>query len=221
MPALFENNAFSLLTASIASGDLALTVTGGDGALFPAPTGSDYFYATLIDTSNNLEIIKCTARTTDTLTIVRAQEGTTARAFAIGDRIELRITKAGLGEFLNDADTGTSGTKIPYLDGDNTWTGSQRGATTTDNDGSFDMDVANNFKWTPVAADVLEFTNEVDGQTGTILLVNPSAYTITKGADVAVDASMLTTVSAAGTYLLGYYCDGTTTWVGYTGALSV
>ncbi len=105
----------------------------------------------------------------------------------------------------------------------NTWTGPQRSTATTDNDGSFDLDVANNFKWTPSAADVLEFTNEnlaVD-QGGTILLVNPSAYAITKGADVACGADFLVTVSAVGTYIIAYYCDGTTTYVGNSPALAV
>ena len=96
--ALFTNNAFSLLASGISDVDVSVTVTGGTGALFPNPTGGDYFYATLIDTSNNLEIVKCTARSTDTLTIVREQENTTGRAFVAGDRIELRLTAAGIVE---------------------------------------------------------------------------------------------------------------------------
>ena len=96
--ALFTNNAFSLLASGISDVDTSAAVTGGTGALFPNPTGGDYFYATLIDTSNNLEIVKCTARSTDTLTIVREQESTTGRAFVAGDRIELRLTAAGITE---------------------------------------------------------------------------------------------------------------------------
>jgi hypothetical protein len=96
--ALFTNNAFSLLASGISSSVTSLAVTGGEGALFPAPTGSDFFYVTLIDTSNNLEIVKCTARSTDTFTIVREQESTTGRAFVAGDRIELRLTAAGIVE---------------------------------------------------------------------------------------------------------------------------
>jgi hypothetical protein len=67
-------------------------VTSGQGARFPTLSAGDYFYATLIDVSNNLEIVKVTARSTDVLTIVRAQESTTARAYSTGDRIELRLT---------------------------------------------------------------------------------------------------------------------------------
>ena len=86
------NNAFATLAAGINSSATSITLTSGQGARFPTLTASDYFYATLIDTSNNLEIVKCTARSTDVLTVVRAQETTTARAYNTGDRIEIRLT---------------------------------------------------------------------------------------------------------------------------------
>lgn len=86
------NNANATLAAGINSSATSITLTSGQGARFPTLTASDYFYATLIDTSNNLEIVKCTARSTDVLTVVRAQESTTARAYSTGDRIEIRIT---------------------------------------------------------------------------------------------------------------------------------
>jgi len=95
------NNAASTLAAGITSSATTLTVTSGQGALFPTLTGTDYCFLTLIDTSNNLEIIKCTARSTDSFTIVRAQDNTTGRAFAINDRIELRPTAALFNEFAN------------------------------------------------------------------------------------------------------------------------
>lgn len=86
------NNANATLAASIDSSATSITLTSGQGARFPTLAGGDYFYATLVDTSNNLEIVKCTARSTDVLTVVRAQESTTARAYNTGDRIEIRIT---------------------------------------------------------------------------------------------------------------------------------
>jgi len=87
-----SNNAFATLAAGINSSATSITVTSGQGARFPSLTASDYFYATLVDTSNNLEIVKCTARSTDVLTVVRGQESTTARAYSTGDRIEIRLT---------------------------------------------------------------------------------------------------------------------------------
>lgn len=100
MPALFSNNASATLASSISTSATAITVSTGMGALFPTITAGTYFYATLTDSSNNLEIVKVTGRTSDTLTVVRAQEGTTARAYAAADKIELRITTAVLNNLV-------------------------------------------------------------------------------------------------------------------------
>ena len=99
----FGNNAYGTLSQAYATTATSIVLTTGHGARFPTLTGSKYFFATLLDTSNNLEIIKVTARTNDTLTIVRAQEGTIARAFNTNDRIELRVTAGGLA-VLGDLD---------------------------------------------------------------------------------------------------------------------
>ena len=96
----FTNFATSTIAnvGGIAAGDLSVDVQPGDGALFPSLTGSQYFYSVLIDSSGNREIVKVTARATDTLTIVRAQDNTSARAFAQNDVIELRVNSAALEE---------------------------------------------------------------------------------------------------------------------------
>ena len=88
------NNAFGTISAGINSSATTVTVDSGQGARFPTLGSGDYFYGTLIDTSNNVEIIKVTARSTDSMTVTRAQDNTTARAFSIGDRLELRPTAA-------------------------------------------------------------------------------------------------------------------------------
>ena len=100
----FANSAYATLAAGIASGATSITLTTGQGARFPSLSAGDYFYATLIDAANNLEIVKCTARSTDVLTVTRAQEGTTARAYSAGDRIELRVTAAGLTDLISGLD---------------------------------------------------------------------------------------------------------------------
>lgn len=112
----FTNNATATLAASITSTSTSLTVTTGQGALFPTLATGDYFYATLTDSSNNLEIVKVTARSGDTLTATRGQESTTARAYAAADKLELRVTAAGLNNFV-DADGANT------LAGANTFTG--------------------------------------------------------------------------------------------------
>lgn len=104
---LFANNASAALAASISASTTTITVTTGQGALFPAVSGGSYFYATLTDSSNNLEIVKITGRTTDSMTVVRAQEGTTARAYAAADKLELRVTAATLDNFAQLIDDQT------------------------------------------------------------------------------------------------------------------
>lgn len=84
------NNATGSLSANIGSGDTTINLTTGHGARFPATSTENYFHATLIDASNNIEIIRVTTRATDTLTVLRGQDGTTARAYSAGDKVELR-----------------------------------------------------------------------------------------------------------------------------------
>ena len=96
MSQLFANNAYSALRSSMLIGATSLTLASGTGSRFPTPSGGDYFLLTLADTSGGSEsaweIVKVTARSTDVLTIVRAQEGSTARAWASGVPVDLRIT---------------------------------------------------------------------------------------------------------------------------------
>ena len=107
MVAVASNSAKSALTGSINTTDTTINLTSGTGALFPAvsSSGTDYFYITLVDTALNTEIVKCTHRATDALTSVRAQDGTTARSFSAGDRVEMRVVAA----LINDLFTQTQG----------------------------------------------------------------------------------------------------------------
>jgi hypothetical protein len=107
----------------------------------------------------------------------------------------------------------TAGTDYAAIATASTWTASQRGTVTTDNDGSFDMSATNNFKCTPTATFALTFTNITAGQSGYVLLVNTGGYTVTAAATTKVNTTFLTTVSAAGTYLLSYFTDGTNVYV--------
>lgn len=95
MAVKYTNNAKSTLASGINSSVTSATVA--DGSIFPALGAGEYFYITFDDGSNN-EIAKVTARSGNTLTIVRAQDNTTARAFSTGDSAELRIIAAVLTE---------------------------------------------------------------------------------------------------------------------------
>lgn len=100
MTQLFANNAASELASAVTSGAVSLTLKTGDGAKFPSPVGGDFFLVTLYQKVGqdeiNHEIVKCTARAGDVLTAVRAQEGTTARAFNVDDPVELRLTAGAM-----------------------------------------------------------------------------------------------------------------------------
>jgi hypothetical protein len=102
MPRLYANGAYSTLAGGLTDVATTLSVAVGEGARFPTPTGGDTFDVTLENAALNFEIASCTARTGDVLTIVRGQQGTTAAAFAQGDRVELRVTATAL---TNLADT--------------------------------------------------------------------------------------------------------------------
>jgi hypothetical protein len=85
-------------------------------------------------------------------------------------------------------------------------------------DGTLAINTYTNFTYTPSGADVLEFSGEANGLNGLIVVVNPSAYAITLGSEIDGASDLATTISAAGTYLLGYACyDGTNVWVTYAG----
>ena len=81
------------------------------------------------------------------------------------------------------------------------------GHVTTDNDGSFDLAVGNDFKCTTAGGLTLTFTNPVAGQSGNIMFINGGNHTIAAHASVAINADVLTAISATGTYHLAYYCS--------------
>lgn len=96
MAILFANNANSVLAGSITNVATSCNLAAGTGALFPSPTGGDFFCLTFTDAATGLinEICHVTARSGDTLTLVRAQEGTTALAWIAGD-IAANLITAG------------------------------------------------------------------------------------------------------------------------------
>jgi hypothetical protein len=103
MSIVFKNNASTTIADALSSSAVEVVLASGTGALFPALTGSEYFYATIFNTANQIEIVKVTAVSGDTLTIIRGQESTTPRAYNPGDFFEQRITAAAMNAKL-DAD---------------------------------------------------------------------------------------------------------------------
>jgi len=108
-----KNNVSSTLAAAISASDVGMTVATGTGAQFPTLGASDYFYATLESSQGTQEIVKVTVRSGDNMTIVRAQDGSTANSFGIGARIELRINAAAINDLVDQVTASQVGV-TPY-----------------------------------------------------------------------------------------------------------
>jgi len=102
MAVVLKNNTSSSIVGSLTASSTSVAVSAGTGVNFPALSAGQYFYATLISPTGLYEVVKCTSRVSDILTIVRAQEGTTAIAFPDGSRIDLRVTAQSVIDAIAD-----------------------------------------------------------------------------------------------------------------------
>lgn len=78
------NNAISTLNGAVNNSVTTWALQAGDGAKFP----STYPF----DVTCQSEIARCTSRSTDTLTVTRGVQGTSAASHADGVAVELRMT---------------------------------------------------------------------------------------------------------------------------------
>jgi hypothetical protein len=123
MTILWSNNASTTVSGSISAASTTVQLAAGTGVLFPNPTGGDYFCATFYDqaTKTQNEIVHCTARSGDIVTIVRAQEGTVAQAWNAGDIFANLVTAGTLRAFVQTGAAPAANTTIVYV-GDDTST---------------------------------------------------------------------------------------------------
>jgi len=204
------NNAIRALMAQVkdlqsgASGDTIPVAAGGTGAANATTARSNLSAAA---SGANSDITSITGLTTP-LTVAQGGIGVAT------------ITGIVKGSGTSALSAATAGTDYAAIGTASTWTASQRGTVTTDNDGSFSMTVTNNFLCTPTGTFALTFTNITAGQSGYVLLVNTGGYAVTAAATTKVNTSFLTTVSTAGTYLLSYFTDGTNVYVTTGGAMA-
>ena len=116
-----------------------LRISDGAAGSLINPTDGDYYLLTAFKRSgsveSNIEVMRVTGVNNATpgecrITVQRAQEGTSAKAFVAGDYLSLRITKGTAENFSQPADLATkepviaapgSGPTEKYWRGDKTW----------------------------------------------------------------------------------------------------
>lgn len=96
---IYSNNASTTLASAINATAVSLSVLSGTGAEFPNPTAGQFFRLTLNDalTGAVFEVLYCTSRSGDTLSVQRGQEGTTAHSWVSGDKVFAGPTAGAMG----------------------------------------------------------------------------------------------------------------------------
>jgi hypothetical protein len=193
------------VTAAALSGDVTMTnagvVTIANDAVEQAMIGDDAVGA---DQLASDAVVNASIASGAAIDATKIADGTvTSTEFqyinTLSSNAQTQINAKGVGDAV--------------LSADQSWTGSQRATAVTDNDMSYDMNGGQNFISTPSGNATLTFTNIANGQSGFLKLINSGGHTISLHANSKGDANLATTVTAAGTYLLSYFSDGTDVWL--------
>lgn len=109
------NNIVSTVGAGgYTSGSGTLTLSTGQGANYPALTGSQFYRLTVIQAAyaqspsaslSNLTIFRASALAGDTFTGLVATESTTDRSYASGDSVDIRVTAGTIGDIQTALNT--------------------------------------------------------------------------------------------------------------------
>ena len=99
---IFKNNANSTLAGGITNTSTGANLAPGTGITFPNPSTGQVFAATLIDAATQTlnEVVYVTAIATDTVTMLRGQEGTTPLNWLAGDFFIHQLTAGQMTSFL-------------------------------------------------------------------------------------------------------------------------
>jgi hypothetical protein len=221
MAQLFANNISTTLASAALLTDLVLQIASAAG--LPAPGTTDWFYATLATPTNPetaWEIVKCTGVSGTTITVVRAQGGTTALGWAAGTTVELRpcspamIDMMGAGLTLALASPpaigGTAPAAVTAL--------TLKETSVALSGASIDLSTGNVFSKAITAATTFALTNVPASGTAVCFildLTNGGAYTVTWWG-VKWASGTAPTLTASGRDVLGFIThDGGTTWSGF------
>ena len=102
MAVKFANLASTTLASSLSNTATSISVTSSSS--FPTLGSGDYFYASIGEGSGS-EIVKVTGVSSNTFTVVRGQDGTSAQNWSSGSVIALRVVAAALDDIASAADT--------------------------------------------------------------------------------------------------------------------
>ena len=220
----FTNFANSQLAAGVNASATSFVLETGQGARFPSLGAGDYFYLTVENASLAREIVKCTARSTDTLTVVRAQDNTTASSWSAGDTVALRLNAAALDDVLggvqvtldNEVTLTNKTLTSPVLDGAPDFTGSVRSSIVAV--AALDINCAsgNFFTKTINANSTFTFSNPPSAKAYSFTLeLTHTSGSVTWPSSVRWPGGIAPTISAASTSLFMFVTDdGGARWRG-------
>lgn len=232
MTVKFTNNASTSVATGINTSATSLTVASASA--FPQLAGADdYCYLTIQQaTGSGREVVKATALSSNTFTITRAQDNTSAGTWSAGDVVELRMTAALLTDVIDAATVEGVKTNFQYTptsgqtvfsgadNSSNTLIINQSGLVNTYMNGvrlvqgtDYTVSAANNsitLSAGATTADIIdiEVYGNFTGQSG-------SAVAITGGA-ISGTSVAATTLSASGTATLNTFVSNNSTISGGT-----
>lgn len=102
---VLTDNGYGTLAAGIIPADTSISLATGHGARFPAVDAGQCLYLCILNANNVLEEVICTAHTAgaDSFTVTRAANGTTAKAWQAGDRVEARASSEVFERLMQEA----------------------------------------------------------------------------------------------------------------------
>ena len=112
MAQLFKNNVSGVLSAQLSAIGISMTLV--DASNFPDPA-TDFYSVTLVGLNSNgqedtWEVVNVTSKASNTLSITRAQEGTTALLWPAATTVQMRLT-AG---FATEIESHTNSSSNPH-----------------------------------------------------------------------------------------------------------
>lgn len=94
--ATITNNAVGFLAEPLSTEATQLVLVPGTSGLFPSLGTGQSFFATIVATNGEFEIVRVTRTQGDIFTIQRGAENTVPRAFTVYSKVELRVTAGNI-----------------------------------------------------------------------------------------------------------------------------